>query len=333
LGIPGFTKATVHLRLRSTINSYAKDTLYSNAIQRTITTYQVSECGDYCTIGIIGDATPGGWGTDTDMNLADSKKIDKHTWTVVIYLTAASVKFRASNDWTTNWGTNGTLGGPNIPISSAAYYKVTFNDQTGASSFTALSGTTFTPVSVIGDATAGGWNTDTDLTVDASNPHIWTGTVTLTNGGLKFRANHGWTTNWGSASFPSGNGVVNGDNINVKGNTYFVWFNDVSGEYHFGATANSTPYAGVSLIGPGASDWNTDVNLTKNPNNGFLFSQIVTMNDGETKFRKSGDWGVNWGGSLFPSGIGLQNGPNIPAKSGKYFVTLNSLTGEYYFLR
>jgi hypothetical protein len=267
------------------------------------------------------------------MHLADPKKIDKHTWTVAVYLTAASIKFRASKDWTTNWGVNGTQGGANIPISSAGYYNVTFNDQTGAYSFTALAGTAYNAVSLIGDATAGGWSTDTNLTVDVTNPHIWTGTVTLTDGSVKLRANHLWDTNWGGPTFPSGYGVGNGPNIKVKGNTYFVWFNDVSGQYHFGTTANSVPYTGVSLIGPGAADWSTDVNLTKNPSNGFLFSKIVTMNDGDTKFRKTGDWGVNWGGSLFPAGIGLQNGPNIPAKSGKYFVTFNSLTGEYYFLK
>jgi hypothetical protein len=98
---------------------------------------------------------------------------------------------------------------------------------------------------------------------------------------VKFRANHDWGTNWGSKAFPSGNGVNNGDNIPIAtGNTFFVWFNDVSGEYYFGATANSAPYAtGVSLIGPAASDWSTDVNLTTNPNNSYLFSKIVTLTE------------------------------------------------------
>jgi hypothetical protein len=57
------------------------------------------------------------------------------------------------------------------------------------------------------------------------------------------------------------------------------------------------------------------------------------MADGDTKFRHTNDWGVNWGGATFPGGLGLQNGPNIPAKAGKYFVTINSLTGEYLFLK
>lgn len=332
-------QATVYLRLRSTINAYPKDTLYSNAISRTVTTYVSSQCGTYCTIGIIGDATPGGWNTDTDMHLADPTRADKHTWAVTLYLSQLNVKFRASDDWTNNWGAaafpsgTGVQNGNNIPVSAAGYYSVTFNDQTGAYSFTALAGTTYTQVSLIGDATAGGWNTDTDMTL--SSPHIWTATVSLTAGGVKFRANHDWGTNWGSKGFPSGIGVNNGDNITLAtGNTFYVWFNDVSGEYFFGATANSAPYAtGVSLIGPAASDWSTDVPLTTNPNNSYLFSKIVTLTDGDTKFRHTNDWNVNWGGSTFPGGIGIGNGPNIPAKAGKYFVTINSLTGEYLFLK
>lgn len=333
-------KAKVYLRLRSTIRGFEKDTLYSNSISRTVTTYISSQCGTYCTVGIIGDGTPGGWNTDTDMHLADPTRSDKHTWTVTLYLTQANAKFRSSDDWAVNWGAagfpsgTGVQNGANIPISAAGFYNVTFNDQTGAYTFTPLAGTTYTKVSLIGDATPGGWSTDTDMTLSAT-PHIWTATVTLGAGGVKFRANHDWGTNWGNKTFPSGYGVNNGDNITIAtGNSFYVWFNDVSGEYFFGATANSAPYAtGVSLIGPGASDWSTDVTLTTNPNNSYLFSKIVTMVDGETKFRHTNDWGVNWGGSTFPGGLGLQNGPNIPAKAGKYFVTINSLTGEYLFLK
>jgi hypothetical protein len=332
-------QAKVYLRLRSTIDSYPKDTLYSNSIARTVTTYVSSQCGTYCTIGIIGDATPGSWNTDTDMHLADPTRADKHTWTVTLYLTQASAKFRSSDDWAINWGASdfpsgtGAQNGANIPISAAGYYNVTFNDQTGAYSFTALTAPTFTQVSLIGDATAGGWSTDTDMTL--SSPHIWTATVTLGAGSVKFRANHDWTTNWGSTTFPSGYGVGGGPNISIAtGNSFFVWFNDVTGEYYFGATANAAPYAtGVSLIGPAASDWSTDVTLTTNPNNSYLFSKIVTLVDGDTKFRHTNDWNVNWGGSTFPGGLGIQGGPNIPAKAGKYFVTINSLTGEYLFLK
>jgi hypothetical protein len=49
------------------------------------------------------------------------------------------------------------------------------------------------------------------------------------------------------------------------------------------------------------------------------------------KFRKTGDWGTNWGANTFPSGWGTQDGPNIVVSAGTYFVRLDIATGEYFF--
>ena len=57
----------------------------------------------------------------------------------------------------------------------------------------------------------------------------------------------------------------------------------------------------------------------------------VDLTDGEAKFRLNNDWGVNWGAGDFPSGIGTQDGPNIPVTAGNYTVRFNVLTGEYSF--
>jgi hypothetical protein len=47
----------VHIRVRSTINGITSEPIFSSAIDRAATTFQSSECGSFCTIGIIGDAT------------------------------------------------------------------------------------------------------------------------------------------------------------------------------------------------------------------------------------------------------------------------------------
>jgi hypothetical protein len=343
LGLPGFQESTVYLRVRSTINGYDQASpLYSQVIQRTATTYQSSDCGNFCTIGLIGDATAGGWNVDTDLRLADPTGADKHTWTTTVFLTGGkSVKFRASDDWTDNWGGTdfasgtGTKNGPDISVPASGYYKVTFNDNTGAYTFTALSAPTFSTIGIIGDATSGGWNTDTDLTADPQDPHVWTGTITLTAGSVKFRADNDWANNWGNDTAPSGIGIPNGPNIPVAvGGTYFVRFNDATGEYSFMAPANATPYASVGIIGTAQSGgWDSDTDMIKNPTNPYLWSKVIVINDGEAKFRANNDWAVNWGSTTFPAGIGIQNGSNIPTKEGKYFVTFNSGTGEYYFLK
>lgn len=341
LGLPGFEEATVSLRLRSTINGYSEaEPLYSQVITRTATTYQNSECGTYCSIGIIGTATAGGWDTDTDMHLSDVTRTDKFNWTIITYLNAGEMKFRAMDDWAVNWGADtyptgtGTNNGPNIPIPEAGYYKVTLDDTSGEYVITKLDDTPFATVGIIGSGTAGGWDTDTDLTQDPGDAHVWTGTVTLVDGEAKFRADDAWTKNWGAATYPSGYGLADGPNIPVNAGTYFVWFNDATGEYFFMPENRSVPYAALGIIGDATPNgWDSDTDLIQSPANEFLWSKIVTVTDGEAKFRADDDWAVNWGASPFPGGIGAQDGPNIPVKEGTYFVTFNTGTGEYYFLR
>jgi hypothetical protein len=87
----------------------------------------------YVTIAIIGDATPGGWGADTDMSTIDgiNYKINGVT------LTNAFVKFRMNHDWSTNWGSSSypsgvaDLGGNNIGIPEGSIYNIQFNIETG----------------------------------------------------------------------------------------------------------------------------------------------------------------------------------------------------------
>jgi hypothetical protein len=343
LGVPGFQESTVYLRVRSSINGIPNDPLYSNTIERTATTYQTSECGNFCTVGIIGSASPGGWDADTDMRLLDATGVDRQTWTVTVYLIGGQeVKFRAQDSWDTNWGATGfpsgtgTLNGSNIPIPTTGYYRVLFNDATGQYTFTLIS-TTYTAMALIGDG-VGGWG-DSDekqLTKDPTDPHIWTGMITFSAADVKFRANASWDSNWGSDTYPSGYGVGNGPNIPIPvGGTFFVWFNDASGEYFIGPTGNAAPYSEVGLIGPATPNgWGgPDHDIYKNPGNPYKWSRFVLLVDGEVKFRANDGWDVNWGASTFPSGVSVQNGANIPALGGTYFVTFNTLTGQYYFLK
>ena len=49
------------------------------------------------------------------------------------------------------------------------------------------------------------------------------------------------------------------------------------------------------------------------------------------KFRQNASWTVNWGNSSFPSGTGIQDGPDIQVPAGEYNITFNSSTGAYNF--
>lgn len=83
--------------------------------------------------GVIGNATPGGWDTDTNM-VYDATS---GTWSVTLDLTAQTapdngLKFRANDDWSLNIGDNDADGsmefdGQNIGISVDGNYTVTLD--------------------------------------------------------------------------------------------------------------------------------------------------------------------------------------------------------------
>jgi hypothetical protein len=336
-GIPPLTTGNVDFRIKAT--NELGTVLYSNVVTVAISTYVA-----FNSIGIIGDATPGGWPTDTDMYRPDTDKPTE--WRVRVYLVGGKeAKFRAEDSWTDNWGATGfpsgtgTQNGSNIPISTTGYYQVDFNAATGAYTFTNVDAPVFISVSLIGEET--GWSSDiADLTKDTNNDQVWSGNVTLAKGKLKFRANHDWTTNWGtlqgaSATNLSGYSRLNGGDMEIAtAGQYFVYINVATGEYFFGKTDQTVAYADIGVIGsatPGG--WSDDTNLTKSPVNPFRWSGMITLTDGEGKLRANNDWAVNWGGELFPVGIGRQNGPNFPVTSGTYFVTFNTATGDYSFVK
>lgn len=82
---------------------------------------------------IIGDASPGGWGADTDMLFNSAT----NTWYLTVTLKSdgnQAIKFRYANDWAINLGgSGGTLtqngGNINIPATAVAgdVYKITLN--------------------------------------------------------------------------------------------------------------------------------------------------------------------------------------------------------------
>ena len=125
---------------------------------------------------------------------------DTNAYFITMELAKGEVKFRQNDAWDINWGATdfptgtGVQNGPNIPIAAAGKYHVTFNKSTGAYSFEQT--VDFQKISVIGSATPGGWDSDTELTRDANDPAVWKGFVDLIVGEVKFRANNDWAVNW-----------------------------------------------------------------------------------------------------------------------------------------
>lgn len=138
-----------------------------------------------------------------------------------------------------NEAAEGALGGGGaICTPGTGYYKVTFDMAANTYKSEALENQeplVYTGISLIGDFN--GWGGDLDLVQGA--PHNWyaIGAEIPVDGGLKFRAEHDWTYNWGTeADLADANyGVASsgGSNMTVPAGTYDVFFNDITGQFVF----------------------------------------------------------------------------------------------------
>lgn len=304
---------------------------YLIKFNKTTGAYSFEEILEFGKISLIGSGTPGGWDTDTELAKDGG---DPNLWKANITLVDGEAKFRANDAWTLSWGDTlfpagiGILNGPNIPV-TAGTYQVTFNTETYEYNFLPL--VYYSTVGIIGDATPGGWDNDTDLTPDPLDPAVWRLRVTLTTGEAKFRAENDWAVNWGAGDFPSGIATENGANIPIPAGEYKVTFNSTTGVYTF---EELIVFSAVGLIGPATpiGTWDSDVDMTKDATDEAVwFIPSITLSAGEAKFRAEDAWAVNWGSVSFPAGIGTQDGPNIPITAGTYSIRLNTATGEYAF--
>jgi hypothetical protein len=181
--------AATSLEMRVGTAIYGADTVYSKVVPISVTTLQLDQLwlpGSYegynpAAAPIIPSVTPG------------------TTYEGFAYFSAAgNFKFTSAPDYNhINYGdggngtltTNGNAGG--IGYSPAGVYLLDANVV--ALTYSAQYIQTF---GIIGTATAGQWNSSTPMTYSTSTG-LWTITTPLTAGALKFRANDGWTINYG----------------------------------------------------------------------------------------------------------------------------------------
>lgn len=148
-----------------------------------------------------------------------------------------------AGEWNPAWGyRDGALvledNSPNVSAPATdGYYTLNLDFEALTVEYVPYTGdvVTYTSIGVIGSATAGGWDADTDLT--RVTDHIWTSTaIALTEGELKIRANGSWDINWGGAEgdepLPFGIGTSGGPNMAIDtAGTYYIAFNDLTGHY------------------------------------------------------------------------------------------------------
>lgn len=171
------------------------------------------------TWGLVGSATTNGW-DGPDMMLTYDQFSD--TWKAIVTVAEGEIKFRLNNDWTVNYGddgTDGTLepGGANIPI-SAGNYLITFDANNLEYTIEAID-----IWGIVGSAAPNGWDgPDVPFTLDFSQDDVWVANnVTLSDGEIKFRLNNDWGVNYGDDG-TDGSLEAGGANIPVSAGTYTI---------------------------------------------------------------------------------------------------------------
>lgn len=202
---------TIAIRIRSDVNQYNGDAssvvpVYSNTILINVTPYALSMY------------IPGayqGWDPSTApaLNPAAGRPGLYEAYINITGSGAQYFKYTSAPDWNhINYGdggngtfsTDGNAAGLSVP--DGGYYEVTanLNDNTWTA--------TKTTWGIIGDATPGGWNNDTQMNYDAVN-QVWTVEADMVqNGSFKFRANNAWAIDFG---------VDNDGNLKYADNPFF----------------------------------------------------------------------------------------------------------------
>ena len=181
-----------------------------------------------------------------------------------------------------------------------------------------------TSLGVVGSGTPGGWGNENILDLPfytTATTNVYVAYVTLRNGEIKFRNNNDWSENWGD---DGADGTLDsyGANISVSAGTYKIEVNFSSmtytmEEYSWGIVGSAT------TNGWGGPDMMLHYNSYQDD-----WKAVVTLADGEAKFRFNNDWAVNYGDDG-ADGTMEANGANIAVSAGHYLVTMNLNTQSY----
>tara|TARA_B100000683_G_scaffold46616_1_gene43229 strand:+ start:2293 stop:3609 length:1317 start_codon:yes stop_codon:yes gene_type:complete len=301
-------------RIKATLSEYQE--IYSNTVNITVTPY--SSLLDLSTsLGVVGSATPGGWGNENILDLPFYTTATTNVYVAYVTLRNGEIKFRNNNDWSENWGDDGADGtldsyGANIAV-SAGTYKIEVN----------FSSMTYTMEEyswgIVGSATTNGWGGPDMMFHYNSFQDDWRTVVTLGDGEIKFRFNNDWGVNYGDDG-ADGTMEANGANIAVSAGHYLVTMNLNTQSY----TIEEMDVWG--LVGSATANGWDGPNDKFMPdfgiNEGYYYISGAVLTDGEIKVRQNDAWGVNYGDDGNDGTLEL-NGANIPVSSGTYNITLN----------
>jgi hypothetical protein len=273
-------------------------------------------------VGVVGSGY-NNWGAYADGFFYTTDTPD--VFVSYVTLVDGEIKFRLNNDWGTNWGgSGGTLvqDGDNIAVTPGDY-KITVDLANMTYDIEEYSW------GVVGSAWNdwGGAGPDGKFYYDYTTDTFKKG-IRLMAGEMKIRFNNDWGTNYGDTG-ADGTIDQDGDNIAVAAGHYLITL-----DLNAGTVTIDDAASVFGVVGSGFNDWGgagDDFALTE-IQEGVFYGDIVTLLDGEIKFRANNDWGLNYG-DTGADGIIDQDGDNIPSTAGPARVWLDTNTGEYSILQ
>ena len=243
-------------------------------------------------------------------------------------------------------------GGDNIAAyTTHRFYSLTLDKATPK----VTKNFSFNSLGVIGDATPTGWDADTDMQFNPEKQRFYVD-LTLIDGKIKFRADDAWDVNWGGADGALSAGgadiaVTAGDyriyvNLNDPANPTYELNKGMFGkEEPVGGTTpdtpepEPTPVVGWGLVGE-YNGWGAEADVMLASDGTFLTAKGVALS-GQVKFRKDGDWAVNFGapGDVEPVEIAVNTelelvagGKNFTIAEGTYDVYLDEANAKAWFI-
>jgi hypothetical protein len=194
LGLPKDSASAVVARVVATLDRK----VYSNAVAFTVTPFKVTTLKK---LWVPGDYQ--GWNPAAAPTLSEVAGRAEMYEGYIYFPAGGTFQFKMTPqpDWTPMaygdaTGNSGNIiaanyAGGNMTVPGEGYYYLTANLNT--MKWTA----TKTTWSILGDATPGGWTTDTQLTYDPA-AKVWKVTANMkSNGSFKFRANNAWALDFG----------------------------------------------------------------------------------------------------------------------------------------
>lgn len=168
---------------------------------------------------------------------------------------------------------------------------------------------------IVGSA-ANNWGATPDLPFFSTDvAGVLVAYVNLIDGEIKFRENNDWSNNLGDngadGTFESG-----GANIAVTAGSYKVTLD-------FNNNTYTIENFSLGIVGGAYNNWGATPDfMLEYDQYSDVFRGIVTVIDGEMKFRMNNDWGTNWGDNGADGTLEI-NGANIQVSAGIYIATVN----------